>query len=155
MRKLMMTIMALLLLATVAIAQPQRGGQGVRGAKGLPLAELDLSQEQKMQIKAIQQSNRAEMQTLRANSQDQRPDREAMKKIMEDTRTKIEAILTPEQKAKLATLKEERKDAWEAVDKEALKTDLKAHREELKAVVQAARAQLDPFISPEDQAAIE
>ncbi|MEM9259534.1 MAG: hypothetical protein AAGA62_07790, partial [Bacteroidota bacterium] len=138
MRKLIMTMMAFLLLTAVAIAQPQRGGQEARGVKGLPLTELELSEEQKSQIKAIQQSTRAEMQALRANGQEQRPDREAMKKIMEDSRTKIEAILTPEQKAKLASFKEERKAAWESVDKEALKTDLKAHREEVKAVVQAA-----------------
>lgn len=150
-----MTMMALLLLTTVAIAQPQRGSQGARGGKGLPLTELDLSQEQKAQIKEIQKSTRAEMQALRSANSEQRLDRDAMKKIMEDAREKMEAVLTPEQKTKLTALKEERKAAWESVDKEALKSDLKAHHEEVKAVVQAARAQLDPFISPEDQVSIE
>lgn len=149
-------MMALLMLATVAIAQPQRGGQGgPRGAKGLPFAELELTEEQKAQVKEIQQSTRTDIQALRADKEEQGQNRDAMKKIMEDSRVKIEAVLTPEQKTKLAALKAERKDAWESVDKEALKTDLKAHSKEVKAVVAAARAQLDAFITAEDQASIE
>lgn len=151
MRKLMMTMMLLLLAVTVATAQR---GQSNRGEK--LLAELDLTAEQQAQIEAIKEEGRAQMKELRQQNPEQRPDRASMKKMRESAEAKMQAILTPEQREKLATIKAERKAAWKSVDKEAMKADLKAHTEtKIKPVIAAARARFDEVITTEDQAAIE
>ena len=148
----MMTMMVLLLAVTVATAQR---GQSQRGEDKL-FSELNLTAEQQAQIKAIREEGRAEMKELRQQGSEQRPDRESMKKMRESAKEKVQAILTPEQRKKLDSLKAERKAALEAVDKKALKADLKAHTEtKIKPVISAARARLDQVISAEDQAAIE
>lgn len=151
MRKVMMTMMVLLMAVTVATAQR---GQGHKADNYL--SELDLSTEQQAQVKAIREESSSQMRQLREKNQDQRPDRAAMKKMREDAGAKIQAVLTPEQRKKLETLKAERKAAWKAVDKEAMKADLKAHTEtKVKPVIAAARARFDQVISAEDQVAIE
>jgi Spy/CpxP family protein refolding chaperone len=151
MRKVMMTMMVLLLAVTIATAQR---GQGQR-PPALP-AELNLTTEQQEQIKAIRQATRTEMQELRTQNPDQRPDRAAMKKMREASMAKVEAILTTEQREQLAALKAERKAAWKAVDKKGMKEALKAHHEtKVKPVLSAARSQLDQFISAEDKTALE
>lgn len=147
----MMTMMVLLLAVTVATAQ--RGQR--QGSHGLP-SELKLTTEQQEQIKAIKQEGRAQMQEIRKQNPDQRPDREAMKKMREASQEKLDAILTPEQRKQLAAIKTERKTAWKAVDKKAIKADLKQHTEtKVKPVIAAARAQFNQFLSTEDQAALD
>jgi len=136
MRKLMMTMMS------------NRGDQ--------LLSKLDLTAEQQAQIKAIKEEGRAQMKELRQQNPEQRPDRASMKKMRESAEAKIQAILTPEQRKKLETIKTERKAAWKSVDKEAMKADLKAHTEtKIKPVIAAARARFNEVITAEDQAAIE
>jgi hypothetical protein len=79
-----------------------------------------------------------------------------MKQFREENRQAIEAVLTPEQKEKLAKITAERKAAWQSVDKTAMKQELQAHRErEVLPVIKAARGQLNQFISAEDQLAID
>lgn len=96
------------------------------------------------------------MKELHQQNPEQRPDRESMKKMRESAQAKVEAILTPEQRQKLESIKTERKAAWEAVDKKAMKAELKAHTDtKIKPVIAAARARFDQVISAEDQAAIE
>lgn len=147
----MMTMMALLLAVSVATAQR---GQGNRGND--PLSELKLTTEQQAQIKAIKEEARAQMQEMRKQNPDQRPDRETMMKAREASQKKIEAVLTAEQREKLTALKTERKAAWEAVDKKGMKEALKAHNDtKVKPVITAARAQFDQFVSAEDKAALE
>ncbi|TXF85652.1 hypothetical protein FUA23_20360 [Neolewinella aurantiaca] len=151
MRKLMMTMMALLFAVTVATAQrgPAHRGNDL-------LSELNLTAEQQEQIKAIKQEGAAQMKELREQNPDQRPDREAMKKMREASQAKVEAVLTTEQKQQLEALKAERKAARDSVDKEALKAELKAHNEtKVKPVIAASRAQFDQFISAEDKAALD
>lgn len=146
----MMTMMVLLLAVTVATAQR---GQGHRGND--PLAELDLTAEQQAQIKAIKQDSRAQIQEARKQNPDQRPDRAAMKKMQDASKAKVDAVLTTEQREKMATIKAERKAAWDAVDKEGMRTALKEYdKTKVKPVISAARGQLDQFISAEDQASI-
>ncbi|MEO0732686.1 MAG: hypothetical protein AAFZ52_07620 [Bacteroidota bacterium] len=128
---------------------------GPRAEQRLPLEELDLSAEQKAELKTLRQDTRAKMQQLRTESAGQRPDRTSAQSILASSRQAMLDILTPEQRTQLESLIAERKAKLENVDKEALKADLKAHRAEVKAVVRAARSQLDDFISTEDQAAIE
>ena len=146
MRKLMM--IALVLLVATSFATAQRGHGD--------FAELKLTAEQREQIQSIRAESRARMQELRQQSPEQRPDREAMKKLRAETQGEIEALLTAEQRRQLADIRAERAAARKAVDKEALKADLEAHREtRVKPVLAAARAQFDQFISAEDKATLE
>ncbi|MFK8164287.1 MAG: Spy/CpxP family protein refolding chaperone [Lewinella sp.] len=153
MRKLMMTTLVLLLAVTIVVAQP---GKGKRGQKQPDLySQLDLTAEQQEQIKTIKTEARAKAKASMQQEQEKRPDRSAMKQLREESRQAIEAVLTVEQKEKLAKLAAERKAAWESVDKKALKQEMKTHREEeVIPVIKAARGQLDQFISAEDQQAI-
>lgn len=145
-----MTMMALLLAVTVATAQR---GHGQRGQD--LMSELSLTTEQQEQIKAIKLESRTQAKEVREQNPDQHPDREAMKKMRDATQAKVEAVLTPEQREKLTAIKAERKAAWETVDRKGMKAALKEHNEtKVKPVISAARAQLDQFISAEDQAAL-
>jgi Spy/CpxP family protein refolding chaperone len=153
MRKLMMTTMVLLLAITIVAGQP---GQGKRGQQKQNLySQLDLSAEQQEQIKAIKIKAWAKAKAAKEQVRETRPDRSEMQKIREESKKAIEAVLTPEQKEKLAKMAADRKAAMESVDKKALKAELKAHHEdEVAPVIKAARGQLDQFISAEDQLAI-
>lgn len=147
----MMTMMVLLLAVTIATAQR---GQGHR-ANHL-ISELNLTAEQQAQIKAIKEEGRASMREMRTQNPDQRPNREAMKKMFEASQAKVEAVLTAEQRKKLAALKAERKASWEAVDKKGMVAALKEHQEtKVKPVISAARSQMEQFISAEDKAALD
>lgn len=149
MRKLMMTATLFLLAVTFVLAQPGKGQRGPKGAQ--MFSELELSPEQKEQMKTIRKEAKTKMQNLRGQQ-----DRTAMATIKEETKAAMEAVLTPEQREKLATIVAERKAAMAAIDKEAIKADLKAHREEeVIPVIKAARGQLNQFISAEDQQAID
>lgn len=146
-----MTTMALLL--AVSLLTGQRG-QGQRGGNDL-LSELNLTAEQQAQIKAIKAESRAQTKALHQDNEGERPDRAAYQEARKATATKIEAVLTAEQRQQLETIKAERKAAYKAVDKKALKAELEAHtNDKVKPVISAARAQFNQFISAEDQATL-
>lgn len=153
MRKLMMTTMVMLLAITIVAAQP---GQGKRGQQKHNLySQLDLTAEQKEQIKTIKIEARAKVKAAKEQIRETRPDRSEVQKIREESKKAFEAVLTSEQKEKLAKMVAERKAAMASVDKKALIAELKAHREsDVAPVIKAARGQLDQFISAEDQLAI-
>lgn len=126
---------ALTLSATMAVAAPHGGhGRGHRGAfLGARLAEkLNLTDAQKTQIREIQKGFRAQNQAAFESSRELRqqfreakkandtarleslkPSLEAqrtqMRQLREALQAQIVAVLTPEQRAQLETLKAERK----------------------------------------------
>jgi Spy/CpxP family protein refolding chaperone len=152
MRKLLMTATALLL--TISVITAQRG-QGQRGGNDL-LSEIQLTTEQREQIKAITAESRAQTKVLRETNDGERPDRATHLEARKAMATKIEAVLTAEQRNQIDALKAERKAAYKFVDQKALKAALKAHTEnEVKPVISAARAQFDQFISAEDHTALD
>lgn len=158
MRKLLTTLLLLAATVTFAFAQPgQRGERGPRGERGENLLEeLDLSQEQQEQIKAIRMESRKEAQALRASGADERPDREKMMAIREKSGKAIDAVLTPAQREALAAKKEARKEAWKSVDKKGMKAELAAfQKEKVKPVLAAARAQFDQHLTVQDKTEIE
>jgi Spy/CpxP family protein refolding chaperone len=151
MRKVMMTMVVLLLTVTIATAQ-----RGHRQGSNDFLSELKLTTEQQAQIKAIKQEGRAQMREIHKQSPDQRPDYEAMKKMHETSKAKVDAILTPEQRKQLIATQAERKAIWKNVDKKAIQADLKAHNvARIEPVISAARAQFDQFISAEDKSSLD
>lgn len=81
-------------------------------------AELGLSDAQAAQIKAIRESYKPQMDALRtqaralkdsgADRQARQPIREQMKALHDQVKAEIETVLTPEQQAKFAELREQR-----------------------------------------------
>lgn len=92
---------------------PPHGERGEQGPK-MPNAakrlehmaqQLGLSAEQKEQIKAVFQE---EADAIRALRESEKASREQMKELRKSIRTKLEAILTPEQQAKFKEIHKDR-----------------------------------------------
>lgn len=149
MQKLLLTLVVLLTAVSLSFAQPERGGRQ-RGPDFI--SQLDLTAEQQAAIAEIRKAAQEKGKALR--QQGTRPDRAAMKQIRETSMREVEAVLTPAQLEKLGELKANQRNRAKD-DKKALRQDLKVYRdEEITPILRAARAQLDEFISTEDQATI-
>jgi Spy/CpxP family protein refolding chaperone len=97
--------------ATKGEGKQHRGGHSKRGRHMKALKELNLTDAQKTQIKAIMEKSRPQMKALRENTTlDRAAKREQKKAIMQATGAQIRAILTAEQRAKFDTLQAEAKD---------------------------------------------
>jgi Spy/CpxP family protein refolding chaperone len=79
-----------------------RGGHGHRNPLGGALRQLDLSDEQKEQLKTIRQEHRKQMQAQRQSGE--RPTAAQRQEHREQARAQIETILSPEQLEKLEEL---------------------------------------------------
>lgn len=82
------------------------GGRGPMGGKALE--ELNLSDEQQEQLKALRQEHRQQMQAFKESGE--RPSPEQMQELRQAHRAAFEAILTTEQAAALQQFIEERGD---------------------------------------------
>lgn len=92
-----------------------------KGAGKRIAAELGLTDSQKSQIKAIRQAARTERDAIRNDTKLTREQKRAqMKELHAATRAKVEAVLTPEQRQKLAALRAQHK---------ANRGERKGHRE--------------------------
>jgi Spy/CpxP family protein refolding chaperone len=134
-------VAALLFTLGVALASAQDGPHrhGKMGMFGMrALSRLDLSESQKADVQRIMESKKATFQSLRDQMRADwqaldtaagtrspntsevgaaflklRADREAMRAERQATMEQIRAILTPEQKDKLDTMKRERQERFE------------------------------------------
>jgi len=93
-----------------------RGGMGGDPAKRLEMMQkrLKLSDDQTAQVKAIFDDGRSKMEALRSNTalapQDRRTQGRA---LMEQENAKVEAVLTPDQKAKYEEMREKQRERME------------------------------------------
>ncbi len=101
-------------LATEGMGSPGGEGQGGRRQGGMMrgtermLEQLDLTAAQKEKIKTITEEAAKQFQALRESQDAQQGSlREQFQQIREAIMKKIEAVLTPEQRAKLKKLQEE------------------------------------------------
>ena len=94
-------------------ARPKAERRGPGGG-GRPMMEeiskeLGLSEDQKDKVGAIMRARMEQGRALREDTSLSEEDRRSkMRSIMENSRKEIEALLTPEQKAKYATMQERR-----------------------------------------------
>lgn len=103
-----LTVVAMVAFVGVAKAQPADGEGRPGPRRGGPLMmienalkKVDLTDEQKTKVKAIVEEARKKLEeTMQAarESGDREAAREAGRKIVEETRTKLEGLLTEEQK---------------------------------------------------------
>lgn len=121
MKKLMM--ICALLFSVITYANAQQGGGRMGGtpeerakrSTDMLAEKLKLSDEQKTKVLAIYTAQGAEMTKAReAAGGDMSGMREKMTKMNDETNTKIDAVLTAEQKPAFKTWLEERKKAMEA-----------------------------------------
>ena len=91
---------------------PKKEG-GPKGDGARMKEQLGLTDEQAEKIKAIHAEERTQLNALREKEGDKESKREEMKKIRETTRTKVDAVLTPEQRQKAAKMREKMKERTE------------------------------------------
>lgn len=73
--------------------------------------ELNLTDDQTAQVKTILEDGRTKMEALRSNSSLSQDDRRSqMMSIRKAQNDKIEALLTPDQKTKFATMQQQMRD---------------------------------------------
>ena len=132
MKKLFIPIIAIFALTVTANAQDKMGKKGhhQKHEKGMMAKQLNFTDAQKNQAKTINEDTRKKMQELNKNEsitvKEQR-DRKAA--IAKERKTKIDGLLTAEQKTKQTQLKAEHKAKREAgyakrMDKMKTKLDL-------------------------------
>jgi len=80
--------------------------QAMREQRAQQLGELGLSEEQRAQIQALRETHRTQMQDRRALGQPSSP--EEMQEIRQKQQDAIGALLTPDQRNRLAELRAER-----------------------------------------------
>ena len=162
-RSPILTLLAMLLLAASALAQAADGPRGERGGHGARdfalLEQLDLTDAQRAEIATLKTELRAEGRALReaARAEGTRPDRAAMRALMERGRSGVDAILTEEQRARLGELREDRRA--EHRERRArlapMRDELRAYRaEEIIPVMAALRGEFDAELSAAERARI-
>ena len=112
MKKLLIPIIAIFALTVTASAQDKMGkkGQHQKHQKGMMAKQLNFSEDQKKQAKAINEDSRKKMQELNKNESitvKEMRDRKAA--IQKERKIKMDGLLTAEQKTKMTQLKAERK----------------------------------------------
>lgn len=161
--KFIIVLFAAILFTIPMYAQHDEAHRGHRGhgMKHL-IEELNLSDTQQEQAKELRKTYHTKMEALREQEGDRSAKREQMHQLREEQETALRKILTTEQIAILDTKKAERKAKKEAfknkmksVDKEAMRDEMKAYKDEnIKPVLLEQRKKLEPSISAADQAEI-
>lgn len=107
MKSVLPIIAALVLIASVPAAAQHRGGDPEKHEQRIEKmkSELNLSDEQVEQIKAIHQEYRGKREAVVSKE-----DKEQLRALRDEEREKIHAVLTPEQAAKAKELREEHRE---------------------------------------------
>jgi periplasmic protein CpxP/Spy len=117
MKRIQMALAALIFTATVAVAQPAAKPDGKEHRferREMPFSKLNLTEDQKAKMKTANDDFRKQMQALNSNeNQTVKQQRDGKEALMKAHKAKLESILTSDQKAQLAKLKEEGKQRHE------------------------------------------
>ena len=119
MKKVFLFVTAALLFAATSNAQVQRNSSSSQrvqsdsarhGRNGKMMNELNLSQDQKTQIKSLHQENKQQRDAIK-NDASLTPDqkKQKMKELHQSQSDKMNSILTPDQQAKRKQMMAERK----------------------------------------------
>lgn len=127
-----------------AQAEPNGGSNGAPHAGRKHRGEwagLNLSAEQKAQIKTIMQNARANVQAVRNDTSLSPAEKKAqLKAIHADSKSRISAVLTPEQQAKWKAMRQEKRDTLRELGlSESQKAQIKAIRQNSKAQIATVR----------------
>ncbi len=98
--KVLQFLLLFVFAAAIAKAQPPADSARGRGPRVDMFKDLNLTKDQQDKVKAIQDKQRAEMETIRNSSLSREEQRTKMMDMRKKYNEEIEAILTPEQKEK-------------------------------------------------------
>lgn len=155
--KNLMFLLAFVLFSGVLTAQRadrQRPGQGEQRIEAMA-AELGLTAEQQKRIELIEANAKTERKALRNESLSEEERRAKQRELGKQTRTSINEVLTEEQRAKLKSLRsDKRKKKGGKRPKLSPETREKVEaykKENIKPTLQGARRELDQRISSADR----
>ncbi len=125
MKKLFLIAIAAIAFTTASQAQTDssfhnkmKGEHGANMQRKNMWNDLNLTQDQKDQMKKLHDDNKAKMDALKNNTTLSADDKKAqMKTLRDEQRKNMESVLTDEQKTKMKQLHDERKSehkAWKA-----------------------------------------
>lgn len=115
MKKLFLGLFAILTISVAAQAQEKHGGKhGSRKHHDREMSQkLNFSEQQKAELKTIHEESRRQMEELKKNDKITVKEYNERKKIITDQRhSKMQALLTPDQKVKMEEMKKEKKDKF-------------------------------------------
>lgn len=98
--KVLQFLLLFVFAAAIAKAQPPADSARGRGPRVDMFKDLNLTKDQQDKVKAIQDKQRAEMETIRNSSLSREEQRTKMMDMRKKYNDEIEAVLTPEQKEK-------------------------------------------------------
>ena len=113
---MMAATMALTSIAQKAESKPQVKGdaQSEKKFNDKKLEQLNVSEDQKVKIKAINENFKKQMEALHSNTSISDDDRKLKRQeMMKDHRSQVKSILTPEQQKKAKELRKEKHDGKE------------------------------------------
>ena len=108
MKKLKLAFAALLLTSTISFAQPATTQESKASGKHQHqnrMQDLNLTEDQKVQMKAENESFKTQLKALKSNGAQTDQQKEQRTALAQAHKAKVESILTTEQKSKMATLK--------------------------------------------------
>lgn len=98
--KVLQFLLLFVFAAAIAKAQPPADSARGRGPRVDMFKDLNLTKDQQDKVKAIQDKQRTEMETIRNSSLSREEQRTKMMDMRKKYNDEIEAVLTPEQKEK-------------------------------------------------------
>ena len=105
MKKLLAISFVLTAFVFASIAQVHRQSKGIQKGSSQHMNKkmegLNLTESQKADIKKIREEQKSQMETLKSSGQSQEDIQKQRKAIMETYRTKVQTVLTTEQKEKM------------------------------------------------------
>lgn len=103
--------LSLIIFAGVSLTAFSQRTDGCRNMAPMMAKELNLTEEQQQKMKSVDESFGSKMQALRSDkSLSKDAKREKMREMAASKRTEMQALLTPEQQAKMNEVCEKRKD---------------------------------------------
>lgn len=104
--------LSLIIFTSVSFAAFSNNSDGRRDDRHIGLKELNLTENQQIKVRSLNEEFKNKMDALRADEAlSKEAKREKMKELSASKRTQFEAILTTEQKAKMEQMQTKRKDA--------------------------------------------
>ncbi len=143
-RHIALALLGLAFCLPLTAQGPHHGPPGGEARLDQLKTELNLSDEQVAQLKALKEAHKAERMELRQSGE--RPDPETMHMKREEHRKQMEQILTPEQMEQLKQLRKEKRQEHRATKK--------AIMQEARPILAEQRAKFETMLSADHKAQI-
>lgn len=106
-----------LTISTGVVAAPKNPGMPMAGQHKMMCNKLNLTDAQKAQIKSIREEAKAEAARIKSSNIPESEKKAQLKSLREGTKSKIEAVLTPDQRAQFAQMRKHHRDGMKRMVK--------------------------------------